>query len=73
MSAHLCKQIYSSWRQTHPPTPEALPSTTTTTAGSVAPSYPRRSPSPGKSSMDSDRSDSSNIPATRQQSNSSWK
>lgn len=64
MSAHLCKQIYSSWRQTHPTAdnkaPSPLPSPPAT--GPSAPiSYFRRSPSPDntKRSMDNERPDSS--------------
>ncbi|KAK1771105.1 ste12 interacting protein [Phialemonium atrogriseum] len=62
MSAHLCKQIYSSWRQTRQTSPEAPLSPPTTNI--TQPSYFRRSPSPEKRSMDSDRSDSGD---------SSWK
>ncbi|CAK7204103.1 hypothetical protein SEUCBS139899_006856 [Sporothrix eucalyptigena] len=73
MSAHLCKQIYASWRQTHDH------SATTTVTYNQAPErssvddkhyyhistsalssykpYPPRSFSPQKRSMDSDRSD----------------
>ncbi|KAK0728494.1 hypothetical protein B0T26DRAFT_640081 [Lasiosphaeria miniovina] len=73
MSAHLCKQIYASWRQTRQssPDPSPLPSPpTSNTPGS----YFQRSPSPEKQSMDNDRSDSpSNPPTSQQPSNSSWK
>ncbi|TQN74958.1 hypothetical protein CSHISOI_00449 [Colletotrichum shisoi] len=54
MSAHLCKSIYASWRETRR-SPSDLPS-----PGVPAPnvtSYFPRSPSPEKRSMDSDRSD----------------
>ncbi|KAK2043267.1 hypothetical protein LZ31DRAFT_595790 [Colletotrichum somersetense] len=54
MSAHLCKSIYASWRETRR-SPSDLPS-----PGVQAPnmtSYFPRSPSPEKRSMDSDRSD----------------
>ncbi|TDZ35177.1 hypothetical protein C8035_v009925 [Colletotrichum spinosum] len=61
MSAHLCKQIYASWRETRR-SPSDLPS-----PGVQAPSmtsYFPRSPSPEKRSMDSDRSDTT-VPMTR--------
>ncbi|KAK0616015.1 hypothetical protein B0T17DRAFT_496800 [Bombardia bombarda] len=64
MSAHLCKQIYSSWRQTRQGSPESspLPSPPTGT------SYMRRSPSPSeKTSMDHDRSDVNHHPVSRHQ------
>ncbi|KAF4928971.1 hypothetical protein CGCVW01_v001710 [Colletotrichum viniferum] len=69
MSAHLCKQIYASWRETHP-SPSNMPS-----PGVQAPkitSYFPRSPSPEKRSMDSDRSDAG-VPMSRSPSNSSWR
>lgn len=56
MSAHLCKQVYASWRQVHPPTPASpTPSGTATTccaaaaaaaAASSTSSQPSRSPPP---------------------------
>ncbi|KAK6843108.1 hypothetical protein PG995_002110 [Apiospora arundinis] len=69
MSAHLCKQITTSWRQARQgPLPE--PSNATTSP--MLPS--RRSPSPEKRSMDSDRSDSSpSSPMSRSSSASSWR
>lgn len=68
MSAHLCKQIYSSWRQTHPD-----PSHVSNTAASTPSYYPQRSPSPEKRSMDSDRSDSPPSPPLSRQNSSNWK
>ncbi|KAH0426194.1 ste12 interacting protein [Colletotrichum camelliae] len=68
MSAHLCKQIYASWRETRP-SPSNMPS-----PGVQAPnmtSYFPRSPSPEKRSMDSDRSDAG-VPMSRSPSSSSW-
>lgn len=60
MSAHLCKQIYTSWVQTHPKQYPDLSSSPPSTA------YPQRSPSPEKRSMDSDRSDHGDVsPAAR--------
>ncbi|OLN81160.1 hypothetical protein CCHL11_09540 [Colletotrichum chlorophyti] len=69
MSAHLCKQIYSSWREARR-SPSDLPS-----PGIQAPnvtSYFPRSPSPEKRSMDSDRSDAA-VSMTRSSSSSSWR
>ncbi|GJC85222.1 STE12 interacting protein [Colletotrichum tofieldiae] len=69
MSAHLCKSIYASWRETRR-SPSDLPS-----PGVQAPSmtsYFPRSPSPEKRSMDSDRSDTT-VPMTRSSSSSSWR
>lgn len=53
MSAHLCKQVYTSWRQARqgPPSPTADGALATDAA------LVRRSPSPEKRSMDSDRGD----------------
>ncbi|KAM7203687.1 hypothetical protein V8F33_002002 [Rhypophila sp. PSN 637] len=60
MSAHLCKEIYSSWRKAHPAGSDPLPSPPTTA------SYLQRSPSPEKRSLDSDRSsDLSSSPPAR--------
>ncbi|KAK1999317.1 hypothetical protein LX36DRAFT_574585 [Colletotrichum falcatum] len=69
MSAHLCKSIYASWRETRR-SPSDLPS-----PGVQAPnmaSYFPRSPSPEKRSMDSDRSDVTPH-MTRSPSASSWR
>jgi hypothetical protein len=65
MSAHLCKQIYSSWRQTHPE-----PASHQSQSSGLTPSYySQRSPSPEpKRSMDSDRSDTSPPPPLSRQS-----
>lgn len=74
LSAHLCKQIYSSWRQTRQTSPElrpsSLPSPPTT---NVTPAHYQRSSSPQniKRSMDTDRSDASS--AAGSPPNSSWK
>ncbi|KAK4452316.1 hypothetical protein QBC34DRAFT_377324 [Podospora aff. communis PSN243] len=66
MSAHLCKQIYSSWRQTHPTPnnhtnagPSPLPSPLAMPTAPI--SYFRRSLSPDNAnqSMDNDRSEPS--------------
>ncbi|KAK4241297.1 hypothetical protein C8A03DRAFT_41243 [Achaetomium macrosporum] len=73
MSAHLCKQIYSSWRQARQtsPDPSPLPSPPTR-AGSTT--YLPRSPSPEKQSIDSERSEmASQPPLTRQPSGSNWR
>ncbi|KAK3378096.1 hypothetical protein B0H63DRAFT_525347 [Podospora didyma] len=72
MSAHLCKQIYSSWRQTKQTSDSSpLPSPPTSY---TPPSYFQRSPSPEKRSMDTDRSDSSSSqPTSQQPASSSWK
>ncbi|KAK4041764.1 hypothetical protein C8A01DRAFT_34143 [Parachaetomium inaequale] len=66
MSAHLCKQIYSSWRQAHPqpsPDPSPLPSPPTAFSSSSnnTASYLSRpsSPTAEKRSMDSDRGEPS--------------
>ncbi|KAK3988305.1 hypothetical protein QBC44DRAFT_103410 [Cladorrhinum sp. PSN332] len=65
MSAHLCKQIYSSWRQTKQSSPDPLPSPPTNTFGSYFPQQ-QRSSSPSsleKRSMDNgDRHDTSPSP-----------
>ncbi|KXH39840.1 hypothetical protein CSIM01_06557 [Colletotrichum simmondsii] len=69
MSAHLCKSIYASWRETRR-SPSDLPS-----PGVQAPSmtsYFPRSPSPEKRSMDSDRSETT-VPMSRSLSASSWR
>ncbi|KAI3546171.1 hypothetical protein CSPX01_04667 [Colletotrichum filicis] len=69
MSAHLCKSIYASWRETRR-SPSDLPS-----PGVQAPSmtsYFPRSPSPEKRSMDSDRSETT-VPMSRSPSASSWR
>ncbi|AEO62443.1 uncharacterized protein THITE_107962 [Thermothielavioides terrestris NRRL 8126] len=74
MSAHLCKQIYSSWRQTRQssPEPHPLPSPPASTASTA--SYLPRSPSPEKQSLDSERGEASHPPLTRQSSlGSSWR
>ncbi|KAH8201946.1 hypothetical protein TruAng_003938 [Truncatella angustata] len=68
ISAHLCKQIYTSWKETRQPQ-----TAMDTTYVSTAPYPARRSPSPEKRSMDSDRSDSSSPPMSRSSSSSSWK
>ncbi|KAI1332945.1 hypothetical protein F5Y16DRAFT_357057 [Xylariaceae sp. FL0255] len=74
MSAHLCKEIYKSF-QNRRTSPE--PTTTSTILPPVG--FLRRSPSPEKRSMDSDRSDSvssasstSSQPMTRSASAGSW-
>lgn len=54
MSAHLCKQVYTSWRQTR-----QGPASPTAADGTPALAAARRSPSPEKRSMDSDRGDTS--------------
>ncbi|KAI1183136.1 hypothetical protein F5B17DRAFT_151665 [Nemania serpens] len=71
MSAHLCKEIYKSFqnRQTFP---ESSPSSTSQASAWPA-VIPRRSPSPEKrTSVDSNRSDSSSPPMSRSSSGSSW-
>lgn len=74
MSAHLCKQIYSSWRQTRQTSPELTSPHVQLPGSYFPPQQPqRRSPSPEKRSMDSDRSDTSSAPMSRQTSNSSWR
>ncbi|KAK4141288.1 uncharacterized protein C8A04DRAFT_14223 [Dichotomopilus funicola] len=72
MSAHLCKQIYSSWRQARQTSPEPnplpSPSAVLNNQYTTATSYFQRASSPNaseKRSMDSDRSET---PATRQSS-----
>ncbi len=71
MSAHLCKQIYSSWRQARQTSPEPLSSIPVLSA--PLPNlthFTSRPSSPAeKRSMDSDRSE----PLTRQTSGSSWR
>ena len=75
MSAHLCKQIYKSYRdrQTSPE-----PSHSTQTTSWTSPVMSRRSLSPDKrTSVDSDRSDSSSSsapssPMSRSPSSSGW-
>ncbi|KAF3004546.1 hypothetical protein E8E14_002038 [Neopestalotiopsis sp. 37M] len=63
ISTHLCKQIYSSWQQSRQPGNQ-LPVQDATLVSSVP--YPaRRSPSPEKRSMDSDRSDAG-VPMSRE-------
>lgn len=73
MSAHLCRAVYSSWREIRQPNGEAhhnpLPSPP---IGNNQTSYFQRSPSPEKRSMDSDRSDAAPS-MSRQSSSSSWK
>ncbi|KAI3325859.1 hypothetical protein HD806DRAFT_425938 [Xylariaceae sp. AK1471] len=73
MSAHLCKEIYKSFqnRQSSPESSvksQAPPSSTR--------AFPHRSPSPEtRSSVDSDRNDSSSVssaPMSRSSSSSSW-
>ena len=81
MSAHLCKQIYASWRQTHDASPSTIVAYDgqlqnqkgqagstkddkhyyhiSTSALASYKSYPPRSFSPQKRSMDSDRSSNS--------------
>ncbi|KAI1850585.1 hypothetical protein JX266_003867 [Neoarthrinium moseri] len=70
ISTHLCKQIYTSWQQSRQPQGVAV-------EPSAPSAYLRRSPSPEKRSMDSDRSDASLAPSSppmsRSTSNSSWK
>jgi hypothetical protein len=78
MSAHLCKQIYSSWRQARQTSPDLnSPSTptvfTNNTNNNPTLAYPHRPSSPAeKRSMDSDRSESSPPPLTRKPSGSNW-
>jgi len=71
MSAHLCKQIASSWRQARQtsPEPHPLPSPPTASFGSSASYFSRPSSPTEKRSMDSDRSE----PLTRQTSASNWR
>ncbi|KAI0012679.1 hypothetical protein F4779DRAFT_567548 [Xylariaceae sp. FL0662B] len=72
MSAHLCKQIYKSFQTRQTPAESANNSSTTTTY--MLP-YTRRSPSPEKRSMDSDRSDDTSPgahPTSRPSSSPSW-
>ncbi|KAI0433581.1 hypothetical protein F5Y09DRAFT_298829 [Xylaria sp. FL1042] len=73
MSAHLCKQIYKSY-QNRQVSPELNSNSQGTTSWTSAIS--RRSPSPDKrTSVDSDRSDSSSAPSSpmsRSPSGSSW-
>lgn len=86
MSAHLCKQIYSSWRQTHPngnantnagagASATPLPSPPAMPTAPI--SYFRRSPSPdnNKRSMDNDRSDPASASSSLSSSppTSSWR
>ncbi|KAK2593689.1 hypothetical protein QQS21_008597 [Conoideocrella luteorostrata] len=64
MSAHLCKQFYTSWRQARQPNSPNTPAGSSTAASSPQDlsALRARSRSPiaeGKTSMDSDRSDSS--------------
>lgn len=83
MSAHLCKQIYASWRQTrqHPHDhPEQQPQhhpagITNTHTPPPASSYFSRASTPEKRSMESDRGDLSPPPMARQSSSgsSSWR
>ncbi|KAK4153601.1 hypothetical protein C8A00DRAFT_15171 [Chaetomidium leptoderma] len=70
MSAHLCKQIYSSWRQARQTSPDShpLPSPPTTASHFSRPSSPT-----GKQSMDSERSEPPHPPLTRQTSGSNWR
>ncbi|KAH6845136.1 hypothetical protein B0I37DRAFT_379270 [Chaetomium sp. MPI-CAGE-AT-0009] len=72
MSAHLCKQIYTSWRQARQtsPDPNPLPSTPTAFLNNIS---PRPSSPIEKRSMDSDRSESLPPPLTRQPSGSNWR
>ncbi|KAK3899779.1 hypothetical protein C8A05DRAFT_36593 [Staphylotrichum tortipilum] len=74
MSAHLCKQIYSSWRQAKQSSPEPLSSLPVLPAPllpSLTPSshFSRPSSPAEKRSMDSDRSE----PLSRQTSASNWR
>lgn len=71
MSAHLCKQIYSSWRQARQSSPEPLPSPPTSN-NLIGSYFPRPQSSSEKRSMDNERAE----PLSRQPSNSSnstWK
>ena len=69
MSAHLCKQIYSSWRQTKQSSPEPSPLPSPPTSIISAPYFSRPSSPSEKRSMDSDRGE----PLTRQTSASNWR
>lgn len=75
MSAHLCKQIYSSWRQARQPSPDPNPlPSPPTSAGSAAAPYFSRPSSPEKLSMDSERSESpQQPPISRKPSGSGWR
>ena len=69
MSAHLCKQIYSSWRQTKQSSPDLSPLPSPPTSIISAPYFSRPSSPAEKRSMDSDRGE----PLTRQTSASNWR
>jgi hypothetical protein len=79
MSAHLCKQIYSSWRQARQPSPEPsspLPSPPSSSIGSgtaSASSYFQQSrpASPEKRSLDNERGGEPSL--SRQPSGSNWR
>ncbi|KAK4248784.1 hypothetical protein C7999DRAFT_30764 [Corynascus novoguineensis] len=80
MSAHLCKQIYSSWRQARQSSPDAspLPSPPTTdfsnsrNSNTTSSYFPRpSSPASEKCSMDSERSSVSSHPPSSP--GSSWR
>jgi hypothetical protein len=86
MSAHLCKQIYTSWRQTRqtspspspslassPPSSSASQGTAAASGGAATTGYFQQRPaSQEKRSMDSDR-DTAPAPMSRQSSGSSWR
>ncbi|KAK0668977.1 hypothetical protein QBC41DRAFT_224936 [Cercophora samala] len=73
MSAHLCKQIVSSWRESRQNTSSSsspLPSPPNNHMGSY---FPRSLSSSPKTSLDNgDRHDTS-VPLSRQTSNSNWR
>ncbi|ETS81692.1 hypothetical protein PFICI_06694 [Pestalotiopsis fici W106-1] len=70
ISTHLCKQIYTSWQQSRQSNGQLPVAVDPTLVPSVP--YPaRRSPSPEKRSMDSDRSDAG-VPMSRSSSQGSW-
>ncbi|KAK4225340.1 hypothetical protein QBC38DRAFT_368969 [Podospora fimiseda] len=71
MSAHLCKQIYSSWRQTRQSSPDPLPSPPTNTFGSYFPQSQQRSSLEKRSMDNGDRHDTS--PSSSPNSRGNWK
>ncbi|KAK4122386.1 hypothetical protein N657DRAFT_576043 [Parathielavia appendiculata] len=73
MSAHLCKQIYSSWRQARQSSPDSSPLPSPPTSIGTAAYLPRPASPTRKHSMASGRGEPTHPTLTRQTSGSNWR